>query len=575
MNLFLPFRPFGRRNHYLSGKPLSIGVAPCIWLTCLFLIGLSSVGWGQCFNTTTLPTESGSPSSIAVGDFNGDGRADLAVSNYIRNYVGVLLGKGNGEFVSSYIYPVGSDPYGVVAGDFNGDGQDDLAVANLRSNTVTILLRNGEYFESAPSLAVGPAPYKVALGDFNGDGKVDLAVTNLYANHISVLLGKGNGEFETATNYTVGDFPYSVAVSDFNGDGRVDLVVANGNSNNVSVLLGNGSGEFGTATNFAVGMQPTFVVVGDMNTDGKADLAVTNYASNSLSVLLGNGNGGFGTATNFAIGKNPSSVALGDFNGDGKADLAVTNYASNNLSVLLGNGSGEFGTATNFAVGTGPSGVVVGDFNGDSRPDLAVSNYNSGNVSVLVNVDCSFAIMGVTPVSCATVTATERQLTFAPQYAGTTGQPISFSVVNEMLPTTSPGPYTLNLYTDNPTITLKATQSGTPGEASFQYNWLAVCSGNGSPRLSVSREPTARLQVKLLGNPVNHVVEVEVTGSENKALYLSLTDIKGRIVEQRRTERAGASEHYRFDLSSLPTGTLLLRASNQAHSQTVRVLKQN
>ena len=80
----------------------------------------------------------------------------------------------------------------------------------------------------------------------------------------------------------------------------------------------------------------------------------------------------------------------------------------------------------------------------------------------------------------ATVTAGERMLTFTPQYAGVTGQPISFSVVNEMLPTTSPGPYTLRLYTDNPTITLKATQTGSPSEASFAYNWLAVC-GEGPP----------------------------------------------------------------------------------------------
>lgn len=144
-----------------------------------------------------------------------------------------------------------------------------------------------------------------------------------------------------------------------------------------------------------------------------------------------------------------------------------------------------------------------------------------------------------------------------------------------MLPTNSPGPYTLRLYTDNPIITLKATQSGTPGEASFHYNWLAVCSGNGAPRLSVSREPIARLQVKLLGNPVHDFVEVEVTGSENTSLQLSLTDINGRIIDQRRMERPGASERYRFDLSNLPSGTLLLRTSNQDQSQSIRVLKVN
>ena len=186
-----------------------------------------------------------------------------------------------------------------------------------------------------------------------------------------------------------------------------------------------------------------------------------------------------------------------------------------------------------------------------------------------------FSITGITAVSCATVTAGERRLTFTPRYAGLNGQPVSFSVVNEMLPTISPGPYILRLYTDNPAITLKATQTGTAGEASFAYNWLAVCSGGGAPRLSVSLEPTDRLQVKLLGNPVREALDVEVTGSENKSLHLSLTDMKGRIVDQRRTEQAGVNEHYQFDVSSLPSGILLLRTSTQGQSQTVRILKVN
>ena len=185
----------------------------------------------------------------------------------------------------------------------------------------------------------------------------------------------------------------------------------------------------------------------------------------------------------------------------------------------------------------------------------------------------TFSITGVTTVSCATVTAGERRLTFTPRYAGLNGQPVSFSVVNEMLPTISPGPYTLRLYTDNPTITLMATQTGTPSAASFSYNWLAVCSGGGAPRLGVSPEPTAELQVKLLGNPVRAAVEVEVRGGANRPLHLSLTDMMGRVVGESRTERASASEKYRFDVSTLPSGTLLLRTSTQGQTKVVRVLK--
>jgi hypothetical protein len=142
-----------------------------------------------------------------------------------------------------------------------------------------------------------------------------------------------------------------------------------------------------------------------------------------------------------------------------------------------------------------------------------------------------------------------------------------------MLPTTNPGPYTQSIYTDNPTVKLKATQTGSAGEATFGYNWLAGCKEGGAARLGVVVEPKARLQVKLVGNPVREAIEVEVRGAENSTLDLSLTDMKGRIIGQRQTERAGATEHYWFDVSSLPPGILLLRTSTQGRAQTVRVLK--
>jgi hypothetical protein len=673
MKTFLSIRPLGGRNSYLSGKPVSVGVSPGWWLVCLLLTGLSTVGRGQCFNATAVPSGGSFPHSVAVGDFNGDGRADLATPNAGSNNVSVLLGNGSGGFGVPTSFAVGDDPESIATGDFNGDGRVDLAVANVRSNNVSVLLGNGSGgFGAAANFAVGTGPQSVAVGDFNGDGRADLAVAILNSDYVSVLLGTGSGSFGAPTNFPVGTKPYSVVVGDFNGDGRADLVTPNSGSNNVSVLLGTGSGSFGAPTNFPVGSDPTSVAVGDFNGDGRADLATANFNGNDVSVLLGTGSGGFGAPTKFPIGSFSYSVAVGDFNGDGRTDLAVAKTGSGNVSVLLGTGSGGFGAPTSFAVGIDPFQVVVGNFNGDGRPDLATANLNSNNLSILINCapPAAFAIASVTPVRCATVTATERQftftpeyaglngqpvsfsvinemlpttnpgpytlrlytdnpiirlratqggtpdgasvdynwlavcqagftppapfaitgvtsvnctavtaterrLTFAPQYAGVSGQPISFSVVNEMLPTNSPGPYTLHLYTDNPIIRLRATQSGTSGEASFNYNWLANCMGIGVARLGASQEPTAGLQVKLLGNPAHQVVEVEVTGSENTPLYLSLTDVKGHLVDLRRTERAGASEHYRFDVSNLAPGMLLLRASSQGQSQTVRVLKVN
>jgi hypothetical protein len=221
-------------------------------------------------------------------------------------------------------------------GDFNGDGRPDLAAANEFSSDISVLLGNGDgSFQAATSLAAGARPLSVAVGDFNGDGKPDLAAANSGSDTVSVLLGNGNGSFQNAVNYTAGAEPLSVAMGDFNGDGKQDLATSNF-FGTVSVLLGNGNGTFQAAAPYATGDQPFSVAVGDFNGDGKQDLATANSDSASVSVLPGNGDGSFQAAANFAVGSVPRSVAVGDFNGDGKQDLATANQSfSNTVSVLL------------------------------------------------------------------------------------------------------------------------------------------------------------------------------------------------------------------------------------------------
>ncbi len=328
-----------------------------------------------------------SPFYVAIGDYNGDGRADLAVANLFGNNVSVLLGNGNGTFAAAVNFGAGANPTSVAVGDFNADGRADLAVANSSGTTVSVLLGNGNgTFAAAVNFGAGSGPISVAVGDFNGDGRADLAAANQSSANVSVLLGNGLGSFAAAVNFGVGVTPRSVAVGDFNADGRADLAVANRSSGNVSVLLGNGNGTFAAAVNFGVGAGPISVAVGDFNGDGSADLVTANNSGGTASVLLGNGNGTFAAAVNFGVGSGLTSVAVGDFNGDGRADLTVSNSNDDNVSVLLGNGNGTFATAVNFGVGAGPNSVAVGDFNAEGRADLAVaSSANGGNVSVLRN----------------------------------------------------------------------------------------------------------------------------------------------------------------------------------------------
>ncbi|MEH2462372.1 FG-GAP-like repeat-containing protein [Nostoc sp.] len=336
------------------------------------------------FATATNFSVGSSPSSVTVGDFNADGKLDLAVANYSSNTVSVLLGNGTGGFANATNFTVGNNLNSVTVGDFNGDSKLDLAVANLNYyGTVSVLLGNGTGgFNTATDFSVGKGSRSVIVADFNNDGKLDLAISNFYDSTVSVLLGNGTGGFANATNFAVGAGPFSVAVGDFNGDGKLDLATPNFyTSSTVSVLLGNGTGGFANATNFSVGNYPKSVSVGDFNGDGKLDLAVAN--GNTVSVLLGNGIGGFGTATDFTVGGGINSVTVGDFNGDGKLDLAVANGST--VSVLVGNGTGGFGTATDFSVGSNSSSVTVADFNIDGKLDLAVTNQGSNTVSVLLN----------------------------------------------------------------------------------------------------------------------------------------------------------------------------------------------
>ncbi len=197
--------------------------------------------------------------------------------------------------------------YSVAVGDFNGDGKLDLATANYGSNNVSILLGNGDgTFQAAVNYGAGSYPISITVGDFNGDGKLDLATANYGSNNISILLGKGDGTFQTAANYGVGSYPISIAVGNFNGDGKLDLAVANVSSNNVSILTGAGDGTFSepliqtisALPTVSLSAAPTFsgTVVGQ--TSSPQDVTLTNTGAVDLSITAVGVTGDFAIATN-------------------------------------------------------------------------------------------------------------------------------------------------------------------------------------------------------------------------------------------------------------------------------------
>ena len=404
-----------------------------------FLTVTANEGNSVAFTLDSSPATGANPTSVAVGDFYGDGKLDLAVVNSVDNNLSILLGDGTGHFTLASSPGIGSGygPSIVAVGDFNGDGKLDLAVSNDCLDSacagmapVSILLGDGtgNFYVASNPVTGGYYNRSIAVGDFNGDGKLDVAVVGADYNGgldtVSILLGDGTGQFTLTSVLTPGIQAALVAVGDFNGDGKLDLAVGNicadwsCNFGAVDILLGDGTGQFTLVSSPSVGSWPSSVAVGDFNGDGKLDLAVANQTSNNVSILLGDGTGNFTLASSPGVGASPSWVAVGDFNGDGKLDLAVANQTSNNVSILLGDGTGNFTGASPPATGQWPSSVAIGDFNGDGKLDLAVANWGNNNLSIL--------LQGPLPA----VALSAPSLNFGTQLFGTKSSPQTVTLTN-------------------------------------------------------------------------------------------------------------------------------------------------
>lgn len=436
------------------------------------------------------------PQVVSVGDFDGDGKLDLAVPNYDDNTISVFKNTstiGSISFADKVDFATGTTPWSIAVGDLDSDGKPDLAVANFNSNTVSIFKNTSTIgsisFAEKTDYITGQKPIDVVIADLEGDGKPDLAVSNYNDNTVSVLKNTssiGNISFTQKIDFATGSSPWCISMENLDGDDKPDLTVANHNSNTVSVLRNtstNGAISFAPKVDFATGDRPIDVSIGDLNNDGKPDLVVTNQfaytvsvikntimpwdsipiitsftptsgavgttvtitgtnfntmpvnnvvffgatqavvsaaSATSLTVTVPAGatykpisvtdittgltgyasrpfittfNGGaafnassFAAKVDFTAGTNPTSVSINDLDGDGKPDLAVVNSKSNTVSVFRNTGTSDsvsFADKMDYTTGIIPTNISVGDLDGDGKPDLVVTS--TGKVSVFRN----------------------------------------------------------------------------------------------------------------------------------------------------------------------------------------------
>jgi VCBS repeat protein len=288
---------------------------------------------------------------IAAADFNGDGAIDLAIANHEVRTVTVLLGNRKGQFAFGPGSPfnVESRPHahGIAVGDFNGDKKPDIAIDSWAENKVLVLYGKGDGTFESPGIKfdVGKMPYqRLRTGDINEDGKSDIVTSNFEDSSVSVLLGDGRGQF-IRRDFPVPPNPFGIAIADVNGDKHPDMVIVHysgqgtdASKDAMSVLIADGQGNFTLARGspFKTGHYPGTVAAGDLNADGIADIVVPNYEDDTLTVYLGGPDGITPAAYSpIRVGRTPHGVAIADLNHDRKGDIVVAQDEDNEVLVLL------------------------------------------------------------------------------------------------------------------------------------------------------------------------------------------------------------------------------------------------
>ncbi|MES1182288.1 MAG: VCBS repeat-containing protein, partial [Myxococcales bacterium] len=333
-----------------------------------------------------------SPYSIFLADMNGDGRLDMITGDAGREGLAVLLNTGAGftslpPVTTAIKMPSLSVP---AVGDLDGDGKADVAIASAGDAQVVILRNLGDgTFAPPTTVKTGTNPTTMQLGDVNGDGKLDLVVGTTQDQGVAFFLNDGRGTFTAGGSQYLGVIPGALVVGDVNGDGKVDIVTGSPPSESFATpamlhtLINDGSGKFTVAsTSLSSNSSVVSLERADMDADGDMDLVAGLRGSFEGSVLVLRNSGGaspFSAATAVAFPTDDylSAARVGDMNGDGRPDLVSVDQLTTAVTVWLRRGAttaldtSSFEKMDPFFASYAPEDLALGDLNGDGKLDVA------------------------------------------------------------------------------------------------------------------------------------------------------------------------------------------------------------
>lgn len=352
----------------------------------------------------------GGSHNVEIYDMDGDGKPDLIIPDYFNNQLTVTRNTstaGSLSFAPKVTFPwaAGGQPNEVSIGDFDGDGKPDVALGGNGGGTFVSVYRNTSTPGNISFATRQDFTASTGQGngnkiiDIDGDGKPDLLSVHWSGNCLWVLrntsTGSGNISFAAGVSFGTTSQPHKIDVGDLDGDGKPDVVITAFTSNTMSIFRNTsspGTISFAARQDFAPGLVPYFVHIGDLDGDGKADIAVVNRDVATLAVYRNTSTPGtisLATKQDFATPTGTFThygVAIGDLDGDGKPDVVAGNYTLNVTSVFRNTstpGAISFATRVDLASGVSYD-VGICDFDGDNRPDIAVTNSGT-TVSILKN----------------------------------------------------------------------------------------------------------------------------------------------------------------------------------------------